>query len=48
MMMSILFLWRRELVIVTHNVRNKTSDSIIQITRDQRGTQQICNVSVVR
>jgi len=35
MTMSILFLWRRELVIVMYNVWNKTNESIYQITRGQ-------------
>jgi len=30
--MSILFLWRRELVIVTYNVWNKMPESFLQIT----------------
>ena len=39
MTMSILFLWRWELVIVTYNTWNKTSESIFQKTRGQSGTQ---------
>jgi len=46
--MCILFLWRRGLVNGTYNVWNKTPESICQITQGQWGTQQICNVSVVR
>ena len=38
MTMSILFLWRWELVILTYNVWNKTLESIFQITRGQWGT----------
>jgi len=33
--MSILFLWRRELVVVTYNVWSKTPESIFQTTRGQ-------------
>jgi len=33
--MGILFLWRRELVIVTYNMWSKTPSPIFQITRSQ-------------
>jgi len=39
MMMSILFLWRSKLVIVTYNVWSKMPESIFQITRGQWGTR---------
>jgi len=38
MTMSILFLWRWELVIVTYHAWNKSPESIFQITRGQWGT----------
>jgi len=38
MTMSILFLWRWELVIVTYDVWNKTPEFIFQIMQGQWGT----------
>jgi len=38
MTMTIIFLWRWELVIVTYNMWNKTPESIFQITRGRWGT----------